>query len=108
MFFFILICIFIFFFLIMPILDYNYYFKTYTINENINNINNKIDLKKCSKNCCNIQWLNNKELIGDNNGVLNSNYEASNFSCNFGDSSGCVCLTKNDINNLSNHYNNIS
>jgi hypothetical protein len=92
----------------MPILDYNYCFKKSLIQENINNINNnKVDLKKCSKNCCNIQWLENTELIGDNNGILDQNYLPSNFSCNFGDNSGCVCLTKNDFNNLSDHYNNI-
>ena len=67
-----------------------------------NNKNDNSDLKTCSKNCCNLsQWpvpfIENK----------NTNFVPNNFSCNFQDGSGCACLTENDINNLSNKYNNL-
>jgi len=96
-----IIFILLFFFFIMPLLEFNYNKNVIDIYENIKDIK-KIDLNKCSKDCCNIQWLDNPELIGTDNGKLNNDYVSSNLSCNFGENSGCVCLKKDDFNYLSN------
>ena len=61
----------------------------------------KIDNNKCSKSCCkHIQWKIPDELNtidGDS-----SNFIPSNFSCNFGTNSGCLCLTQNQYEYLGN------
>jgi len=75
--------------------------------ENIEKLNNttsddiiKIDTNICSKNCCNFtQWL--PEHMKNKN--LNTNYIPSNYSCNFGANSGCLCMTENDKDFISNH-----
>ena len=61
----------------------------------------KIDERKCSMDCCKFtQWpvphMQNKE--NDNIGT--------NMSCNLGSTSGCVCMTNNDFDYLSNRGNN--
>lgn len=59
----------------------------------------KIDMNKCSKSCCkHAQW--NIPFITQNPDY--NNFIGSNFSCNFGDGSGCLCVTKNDMNVLTN------
>ena len=65
----------------------------------------KIDQNICSKQCCKFtQWpvpFNTKNpIIKDS--ILN-NFIPSNFACNGGENGGCVCLTKNDYNYLSEH-----
>ena len=82
---------------------------------------NKMDMQKCSVNCCGLnQWtplndpnygkisqdLNNDygQWIYDNY----SHYVGSNFSCNNGDKgNGCICLSKNILNYMSNHGGNV-
>ena len=82
---------------------------------------NKLDMQKCSVNCCGLnQWtplndpnygkisqdLNNDygQWIYDNY----SHYVGSNFSCNNGDKgNGCICLSKNILNYMSNHGGNL-
>jgi hypothetical protein len=58
----------------------------------------KIDMNECKKSCCkHNQWLPpfmTEEPTND--------YVGSNFSCNFGSGSGCVCITNNDLNFLTN------
>jgi hypothetical protein len=104
----IVICIILFFGIIMPLFETNNTVKIKSIYERLNNII-RYDLEKCSKNCCNVQWQGSPELLGDdNNGKLNSNYVSSNMSCNFGKNSGCVCLSKDNFNYLENHGNNKS
>ena len=65
----------------------------------------KIDQRICSKQCCKfIQWpvpFNTRNPIVKDD-VLN-NFIPSNFSCNGGENGGCVCLTKDDYNYLSEH-----
>jgi hypothetical protein len=65
----------------------------------------KIDQRICSKQCCKfIQWpvpFNTKNPIVKDD-VLN-NFIPSNFACNGGENGGCVCLTKDDYNYLSEH-----
>jgi hypothetical protein len=70
-----------------------------------NNYIQGIDKNLCSKQCCKfVQWpvpFNTKNpIISDD--ILN-NFIPSNFSCNLGDSGGCLCITKDDYNYLSNH-----
>ena len=60
----------------------------------------KIDKLKCSKDCCKFnQWENlpYKKSTQDD-------YLSSNMFCNFGESSGCVCMTAKDLDSLSNRY----
>jgi hypothetical protein len=65
----------------------------------------RLDKNICSKQCCKyVQWpvpFNTKNpKISDE--ILN-NFIPSNFGCNGGESGGCVCLSKNDYNYLSEH-----
>jgi len=119
----------IFFLFIMPMVDKDYnneQTESKVIKEikeikenfysNINFQNNddknlvKIDKEKCSRNCCGItQWPVPSEMV--NNSIPQDemkNYIPSNFSCNFGDASGCVCLTQKDSDYLNNHGNNLN
>ena len=61
----------------------------------------KLDTNTCSKSCCKFtQWKLPDELeqnINKNNYIV-----PTNFSCNFGNGSGCVCMTKKNFNYLSN------
>lgn len=83
----------------------DYYHNDNTIINNMNNKSQRIDLKPCSKQCCKfVQWpvpFNTKNPIVSDD-TLN-NYIGSNLSCNLGDGGGCVCITKDDYNYLSNH-----
>jgi len=81
----------------------------------------KMDKQHCSVNCCGLnQWT---PLMDPNYGLttqeLNNDYAqwvqniptdfvGSNFSCNNGNNgNGCVCLSKNILNNLTNHGGNL-
>ena len=68
----------------------------------------KIDLNKCSRQCCSqTQWPLPQELqVNDMTPEEASKYMPNNFSCNFGESSGCLCLTKDNYNYLSSRGNN--
>jgi hypothetical protein len=65
----------------------------------------KIDETPCSKQCCNhVQWpipFNTKNPNLDKS--VEVDYIPNNLSCNRGGSGGCVCLTKDQFNYLSNH-----
>jgi len=109
----------VFFVIIMPMVDKSYY---NGIEEEFGSTNAvvpvskenrpivKIDTNKCSKDCCGLsQWpVPNDMLSGNIPAEELGNYIPSNFSCNRGDNigSGCVCMTKNDLNYLTNHGNN--
>ena len=76
-----------------------------TSNTNIN----KIDTKRCSTNCCKYtQWpvpFNTGGIDADNAKIDYSNIVSSNFSCSgSGTGSGCLCVNKDDMNYLSNHF----
>ena len=66
---------------------------------------NKIDQKICSKQCCKfVQWpipfnTRNPNVKDD----ILDNFIPTNFACNGGENGGCVCLTKDDYNYLSEH-----
>ena len=78
----------------------------YKIIEHLDNIipnNMKIDLNPCSQSCCKqTQWL--PPFINNNNNI-SSEYIGSNFSCNLGNGSGCVCFTKENSKFLENRGN---
>ncbi len=66
---------------------------------------NKIDQKICSKQCCKfVQWpipFNTRNPIVKDD--ILDNFIPTNFACNGGENGGCVCLTKDDYNYLSEH-----
>lgn len=70
----------------------------------------KIDLNRCSRQCClHTQWpvpfdLKDKDMPDEEL----KNYVSTNFSCNGGEKSGCVCVSKNDFDYLSNRGTNVS
>jgi len=65
---------------------------------------NGIDTNICSQQCCKFtQWPVPFNTTNPNSIDL-SNYIGSNFSCNNGQSGGgCVCISKDNYNYLSNH-----
>ena len=76
-----------------------------SIKEIKSNVMRKIDQNVCSKQCCKfIQWpvpFNTRNpTISDS--TLDK-FIPSNLGCNGGANGGCVCLTKDDFNYLSNH-----
>ena len=67
-----------------------------------NNVTPKIDLNRCSKQCCaQTQWFLPPELrINDMSQEEASKYIPNNFSCNLGNGSGCLCMTSDNFNAL--------
>ena len=70
-----------------------------------NSIMPKIDTKKCSTSCCGLnQWPVPNDIADPNISPKElQNYIPSNFGCASGDYKGCVCLTRDDSNYLTNH-----
>ncbi len=96
----------IFFVFVMPILDKAHAKEEAKLKEHLNNSepNVKIDKNICSRQCCKFaQWpiphdLTEKQIPEDQL----KNYVGTNMSCNFGNGSGCLCVSKDDVNYLSN------
>ena len=94
----------IFFVFIMPMLDKANATEESKLKEHLNNTEPtvKMDKNMCSKQCCKFsQWpvpheLNDKTIPDDQL----KNYIGSNMSCNFGNGSGCLCVSKDDFNYL--------
>ena len=60
----------------------------------------RMDLNKCSKLCCKqTQWLPDNMKI---NNPDTDKFIGTNYSCNNGDGSGCVCTTQDDFNIIAN------
>ena len=109
----IIILLIIFYIFILPYID-SYYNNTmekffYNIapvgSTSFSNLSNdyKIDMNLCSQDCCNFtQYKLPSELSN-----INPNYIGSNFSCNLGNGSGCVCMKKQNLDYLTNHGGNI-
>lgn len=70
----------------------------------------KIDTKKCSTSCCGLnQWPVPNDIADPNMSQEElKKYIPSNFGCAFGDYKGCVCLTQDDSNYLTNRGQNNS
>ncbi len=64
----------------------------------------KLDKNICSKQCCNhSQWpVPHDAKSGPIPKDKLKNYIGTNMSCNFGEGSGCLCVTKDDFNYLAN------
>lgn len=85
-------------------------FNNNSFNENFANINdtdnikNSLDLGLCSRKCCPPYWSNDK--IIDNrikDEEIGKSIYTSNLFCSNGDGNkGCICLTDNSVNILSN------
>ncbi len=96
----------IFFVFIMPMLDKANASEEARLKEHLINTEPivKLDKNMCSKQCCKFsQWpvphdLNEKQIPEDQL----KNYIGSNMSCNFGNGSGCLCVSKDDFNYLAN------
>ena len=88
----------VFFIFVMPMLENKFKndkeeftneFKSYLVD-----VPNKIDTLKCSHSCCNhTQWPVPHIKVNKN--------LATNMMCNRGNGSGCVCMEKDNFNNLS-------
>ena len=60
----------------------------------------KIDTALCSKACCYQQYPVPFNTVVDPNVPNPSKYEKTNFMCNYGSGSGCVCITNKQKNRL--------
>lgn len=68
------------------------------------NLSNSLNLGLCSRKCCPPYWSNDKIIdnrINDND--IGKTIYTSNLFCSNGDGNkGCICLTNNSVNLLSN------
>ncbi len=96
----------IFFLFILPCMEKKEREEEQQIKENMTSLINeklrKLDTNNCSRDCClHTQWpaphMPKKEP---------SDYVGSNFMCNGGRGGGCLCVTKDDKNYLSERANN--
>ena len=63
------------------------------IDMNDNSYIPKIDMNKCDKSCCrHSQWMPSYMTLNPD-----KKYIGSNYSCNRGEGSGCLCVTQNDL-----------
>ena len=100
----------LFFVFILPMIDYYNNNYSNSIKESLSNTMEirKLDKNICSKQCCkHTQWpvphdLHKKDIPEEEM----KNYVGTNFSCNFGSGSGCLCVSKDDFNYLANRGNN--
>lgn len=88
----------LFFIFVMPMID------SANTKEGLANIDavTQIDKNICSKQCCkHVQWPVPHDIISnDISQEQLSNYIGTNFSCNYGEGSGCLCVTKEEFNYL--------
>lgn len=96
----------IFFVFILPMIEKRYSEEENRMTEGLTNIGdeNKIDTNLCSRQCCkHTQWPVDHNLHEKNIPEEQlKNYVPTNFSCNFGSGSGCLCVSKEQYNYLSN------
>jgi hypothetical protein len=101
----------IFFFIIMPKLHKCWMREQTEMFADISNLPlRKFDQLKCSRSCCkNTQWPTGiPPEKTDMTAEELKNYIPSNFTCNWGKEGGCVCVTQQDYDYLSNKGGNIS
>lgn len=102
----------VFFLFIMPLVDKEFNVEAETIKEKLENVelNVKLDKNMCSRQCCKFtQWpiphdLNEKIISEEQL----DKYIGTNFSCNFGHGSGCLCVSRDDFDYLTNRGQNTS
>jgi hypothetical protein len=80
------------------------------IDDDNNNKLKKIDTNICSKQCCKFtQWSVPFNLTeGPISDADLQKYKGSNLSCNYGEGSGCVCVSDDNLNYLANRGGNSS
>ena len=106
----IILGIIIFFVFILPIIDNKNKQSIDKIKESLSNTSEQLKLDKnmCSKQCCkHVQWpvphdATTKEISDKDM----EKYIGTNLTCNLGSGSGCLCVTKDDFNYLSNRGSN--
>jgi hypothetical protein len=95
-----------FFIFVMPAIEFNRKKDLNKLKEGFNNKSDKeirkLDKNMCSTQCCNhSQWpVPHDAKTGPIPKDKLNNYIGTNFSCNFGNGSGCLCVTKDDFNYL--------
>lgn len=100
----------VFFIFVLPIIDNNNKKETNKIKEDLINTPEikQLDRNICSKQCCkHVQWPTPNDTITKE--ILDKDlkkYIGTNFSCNAGSGSGCLCMTKDDFNYLANRGSN--
>jgi hypothetical protein len=101
----------LFFIFVLPMIDSMNKKSNIKVMEGLANTNSipKLDTNLCSKQCCkHVQWPVPIDMkVGDIPEKDLAKYIPTNFSCNFGKGSGCVCATKSDFDYLANRGNNI-
>lgn len=97
----------VFFVFILPLIDLKNKQELDKLKEGLTNVNDipKLDLNRCSKQCCGQSNWPVPHMVKDEE---MKNYVGSNFSCNLGSGSGCLCVSKDDVNYLSKRGNNQS
>ena len=106
----------VFFFVIMPWIANCYSEDKKKIREDLENILNKaiypIDTNKCSRSCCkNSGWPYPDEVLeNDIDEKELKTYVPNNFTCSDGpnNKAGCLCLTQNNLNYLTNKAGNLT
>lgn len=94
-----------FYIFLMPCLDKQINEENKILNEQFNDLV-QIDKNICSKSCCKFtQWPVPFNTVNPNiSPEILDKFIGSNLTCNHGsDGGGCVCLTKEDSNYLTNH-----
>jgi hypothetical protein len=105
----------VFFLLFMPYIERCYNDDKKEMRENLENILNKsiypIDTNKCSRSCCkSASWPLPEELLeNDIQAEELATYVPNNFNCMNGpnNKSGCLCVTQQDMNYLTNKAGNL-
>lgn len=103
----VIIVVIVFFIFILPMIDKQNKKEMFQINELFTDIV-KIDTNKCSKQCCKFtQWPVPFNIIDPNVDKKDlDKYIPTNINCNNGAGGGCVCITKDDYQYLSDKGNN--
>ncbi len=97
-----------FFIFVMPMIESNYKKDLNKLQEKFDNKSDKaitkLDKNFCSPQCCkHVQWpVPHDAKTGPIPKDQLDKYIGTNFSCNFGNSSGCLCIDKDDFNYLAN------
>ncbi len=97
-----------FFIFVMPMIESKHKKDLNKLKEGFDNKSDKeimkLDKNICSSQCCKqTQWpVPHDAKTGPIPKDQLDNYIGTNFSCNFGNGSGCLCVAKDDFNYLAN------
>ena len=96
----------VFFVVVLPLIDKQNKKEIKQVKEKLENATGslgKLDLRRCSRDCCKYtQWpVKHNVVSGEIPQKELDTYVSNNFGCTWGQGSGCVCTTKEDLNYLS-------